>query len=796
MTEDPKDQEQQAEAPEPEDAEAADAEPEAEEGQEEPADEAEEEAAEEPEEAEEPAEEAAEEEPAEEAEEGPAVVVLAAAKKSEFGIVLPEEPAPAEEFAAQQLQHYVERICGAKIEVAKSADAAEKRILLGAAAGEDPAEAGLEADGYVVDISPERIALFGARPRSVLYAVYDLLARAGCRWPLPGDAYEHVPESGAISLELGRSVHNPRFEWRGFCEDANYVDHDDEHAKDARTLDDIEFIDWLAKNRLNHFMVRAPEDVLEVLLAEMAQRDLGHEAGGHIIPQLLPRELFEEKPELFRMSTKGEREPSGNLCASNDEAIKIVCDNALEFFKGFPQAELIHFWGDDVMDGGWCTCEQCRELLPQDQYLKVCNAVAEALGDQDVEIDYIAYHDTLEPEFNVEPADRLTLLFAPRERCYGHFLGDPTCRENQPYANALRKHVELFPGRTYIFEYYDDAILYGSLSVPLQHTIAADLSFYEQLGIKRVQSLMFGRFSWWAYPLNMYVFARLCWDAEPSVEDLTNEFCELLYAESGPPMAEYFDKLEEGIRGIATYGDIKRPWRARIPPRSISGKITECMAAFNEAKAFLDIATSRVEEDTAVWEELQKQRKLWIYTVGELEGVGLTAEGAGEAAAAARAEGELRNRYLRAAHLKLTDAAGVFGGGLELIESDVAEDVKGQWGAKGLVESSQRLIEYLESRAQQCLDAIPPEPEPEEEEEEPAEAEAAEGEAAEAEEAEAEEAEGPAEEEEPEADASAEEAEEAKEPEEAEEEAAAEEGESEAEEAQGPAEQAAEEEQE
>jgi len=724
VSDDPEDREEQAAEPEEpqeasaEQAEAGEAAAEEQTAAEEPSgapQPAEEEGApaEEPSEAAQPAE-AAEEE-AEEAPEEPSVVVLAAAGKSQFALVLPDQPAPAEQFAAQQLQHYVERICGARIEIAQSREAAPKAILIGAAAGEDPAEAGLQDDGYVVDIAPDRVALFGTRPRSALYAVYDLLGRVGCRWPLPGDAYEQVPESGAISLEPGRSVHNPRFEWRGFCEDASYVDHDNEQAKEARTLDDLEFIDWLAKNRLNHFMVRAPEDVLEVLLAEMAQRDLGHEAGGHIIPQLLPRELFEQKPELFRMSTKGERDSSGNLCPSNDEAIRTLCDNALRFVRRFPHAELIHFWGEDLEDGGWCTCEQCRDLLPQDQYLKVCNAVAQAIEGQDLEIDYIAYHDTLEPDLTLTPAANLVLLFAPRERCYGHFLGDPTCRENQPYANALRKHVELFPGRCYVFEYYDDAILFGSLGVPLQHTIADDLTFYERLGIKRIQSLMFGRFSWWAYPLNVYVFARLAWDAASSVEDLTNEFCEQLYHESGPPMAEYFDKFEEGIRGIATYGDIKRPWRAAIPPRAIAGKVTECMAAFNEAKAFLGVAMSRVAEDTPVWRELLKQRRLWIYTVGELEGVGLAAEGAGEAAAASRAEGELRNKYLRAAHLKLSDAAGVFTGGLALIEGDVEEELKGQWGLTGLVSASRRLTDYLENRAQQCLDAIPPEPEPQEE---------------------------------------------------------------------------------
>ena len=688
-------------------------------------------------EAEEPeAEEAAEQ--AEEAEPEVPVAVLARDGNSDFQIVVVGDASQTELFAAEELAKYVEAMSGVKLPVVEGGGEVGKPILIGRAADENPADAGIKHDGFVVDIEPDRIKLFGGRDRGTLYAVYDLLQRLGCSWPLPGEDYEFVPESPELTLEPGRRVSNPRFPMRSFCEDASYVDHSDEAAKEARMMDDVEFIDWLPKNKLSHFMVRGPDDVMEVLLAEMATRDLSWEAGGHIIPLLLPRELFEQKPELFRMTTKGERHPSGNLCVSNDEAIATVVENAVKYAEARPQAEVIHLWGEDLVDGGWCCCERCRDLLPQDQYLKVCNAVARALADREVRIDFIAYHDTLEPEFSDgRPAENLLLLFAPRERSYGSAIGDPTCRENQPYAMALRKWAELFPGRVLIFEYYDDAILYGSLGIPIHDTIAADLGFYEALGVHGMQSLMFGRYSWWAYPLNMYMFARLAWDASVDVHDLTTEFCKTLYGPAGAPLAEFFDRFEEGIRGIVSYGDIKHPERAHGPVRQVASRVSECMASFNEARAFLEQGASRVAEDSREGQEIFKQRRLWIYTVGELEGVSLTAEGYSEAASAAKADPELRAQYLRAAHAKLMDAIGVFRGGLDLMGGDLEVEIKGQWGATGLVDYHENLIRRLEAKAEECLKAIPPPPEPEPAPEPEAKAEAepaaAEGEAAPAE---------------------------------------------------------------
>ncbi len=677
----------------------------------------------------------AEPEAAEAEEPTPAVQVpIVADGQPQFHIVVPAEPTDVESFAAAELAKYLEKICGASLEVKPGGEGIDKAILIGGVPDDEMAERGVQDDGFVIDVTPEAIRLFGGKGRGTLFAVYALLERLGCRWPIPGEEHEYTPHRGAIEVDAESSVENPRFAVRSFVEDSSFVDHDDEAQKEQRIVDDTEFIDWLAKNRCSHFMFRAPEDVFELLHFELDQRGLSYEGGGHIIPQLLPRELFEERPGLFRMSTKGNREPSGNLCVSNSDALELVRENFLKYLESVPEADVIHFWGEDVADGGWCCCSQCRELLPQDQYLTACNFVAEALEDKDVTIDYIAYHDTLEADLTLEPHPAVMLLFAPRERCYGHSIGDPECETNQLYADALRQYVETFAGNVQVFEYYADALLYGSLAVPLHHVIAEDLGFYESLGIGRVQSLMFGRFSRWAYPLNMYAFARLAWDTEADVDQITRDFCQASFGEAADPMRRVSNILEEGMRQVATYGDIKQPWRSEASPRTMHERILAAVDVLAMAREPMAKARQEVE-DTRMESLVLNQYQLWLYTLGEVEGTATQVDGLAELESAQKAEDTLKAKYLRVADLKLRDAAGIHRGGMDMI-AEVADEVKGQWGITGLMQYHDRVISHLEKVAQEARDRIPPEPEeepkpePEPEEETPpeeGEAEAAEG---------------------------------------------------------------------
>jgi len=68
--------------------------------------------------------------------------------------------------------------------------------------------------------------------------------------------------------------------------------------------------------------------------------------------------------------------------------------------------------------------------------MRAANAIADAVREPypHLLVDFLAYHDTSVPAGKVTPAANLALMYAPRQRCYAHPLGDPHCPRNVEYA--------------------------------------------------------------------------------------------------------------------------------------------------------------------------------------------------------------------------------------------------------------------------------------------------------------------------------------------------------------------------
>ena len=68
----------------------------------------------------------------------------------------------------------------------------------------------------------------------------------------------------------------------------------------------------------------------------------------HAAGFLLRRELFESHPEYFRLEN-GKRNPLHNFCVSNDEALNLLTDNAVELAKKLYRSRpYYYFWLDDT----------------------------------------------------------------------------------------------------------------------------------------------------------------------------------------------------------------------------------------------------------------------------------------------------------------------------------------------------------------------------------------------------------------------------------------------------------------
>ena len=427
-----------------------------------------------------------------------------------------KSPGQVTSIAARELADGLATMLGSKASVHSDAAIGPAAMLVSFGSGvpENPGPANL-TDGSFQIARPGRTALAiqAGSERGVLHAAYDLMERLGARF-IPGAAPIFPKLAPAAIARLKPYSVTPPFKRRAFASDImtwnyTYSDRLKLHLKFDR-----EFIPWMARRGINAFeYIRHAQDTrlrIDELKSLHQSYGIGVEYGGHVLQILMPRDQFEFHPEYFPQGADGARMARGNLCVSNPDAVRIVCEGALRYIREYPENELLHIWGADVWDGAWCRCAQCKKLSPQMQYMKIVNAVAaaEETAAGGVPVAYLAYHDTIDPDPKLRPLPNVWFEWAPRERCYIHAIDDPACSVNPRYFESLKRYLEIFDGRGHVFEYYSDAILFGGVGFATPTVIGRDLRAYKALGIESISNLMFGAYSVLAYPVNLEAFVR------------------------------------------------------------------------------------------------------------------------------------------------------------------------------------------------------------------------------------------------------------------------------------------------
>lgn len=272
------------------------------------------------------------------------------------------------------------------------------------------------------------------------------------------------------------------------------------------TPPDLTLGNWPERARRAHLTTIAlhpfPGKLIEFVESEKGEqfldtcRELGLEVEYelHAMGELLPRDLFEKDPSLFRMNDEGKRVSDANLCVHSETAIEIVIENAIRIARTLkPGTSRYFYWGDDGKP--WCRCPKCRELSESEQALLLENALVKALAalDKHARLAHLAYANTLEPPVKVKPDPRVFLEFAPIHRRFDKPLAAPEVEENSKHLDLLDANLEVFPAETaQALEYWLDCSLFSKWKEPhvklpwSEDVLNADLDTYGNRGIRHI----------------------------------------------------------------------------------------------------------------------------------------------------------------------------------------------------------------------------------------------------------------------------------------------------------------------
>lgn len=448
-------------------------------------------------------------------------------------------------------------------------------------------------DEIYINVRDGNGIISGANPRSVLMAVYRLLAEAGCRWVRPGKEGEFIPEADITQFAF--NIHeSPSHRHRGIC------------IEGAVSLENVaDMVDWLPKVGLNSYFIQFREaytfferwythannpykahetfsiekarEYVKQIEGEIKKRGLVYHAVGHGwtceplgIPGLSwePVECdYPEEVTKYFAEVNGERKMTDgiplnvNLCYSNPEVRKIIISGIVDYLRESKQVDFLHFWLADGMNSQ-CECSNCREERPSDFYVQMLNELDIALTENSINtrIVFLIYLDLLwAPEKNrIKNQDRFVMMYAPISRTYTYPFEAENVNENAaPYERNrinlpssvsenlefVRKWQALFKGDSFDFDYHFMWDHYCDPGyVKISEVLHKDIQNLKKNGLNGLISCQPQR-AFFPTGLGMYTLARTLWNSALEFNEIAGDYFASAFGNDGIACFSYMKEI-------------------------------------------------------------------------------------------------------------------------------------------------------------------------------------------------------------------------------------------------------------
>jgi hypothetical protein len=435
---------------------------------------------------------------------------------------------PAEEYAAEELRRHLYAIAGAGPRLRPDAlRSGGTRIALNdrdaaAAVGITP-ELGPEA--YHLESRGDTLYCLGGGPRGVLYGVYALLQRLGCRWYTP--ELTRLPRRRHLALAPLREQAAPAFEYRDM-----WIWDGSDPA-------------WWVRNRLNGFYTPAPDYM-----------------GGHVAYNLFvhsfytllpPDEFFAGHPEYYSLIDGVRRAEMGQLCLTHPDVLRIVTERVLARMRANPRATIFSVSQNDWE--GPCACPDCRRVVEEEgsqagPLLRFVNAVAARTSQEfpDKLIDTLAYWYTLDAPAHVVPHPNVRVRLCPINCCQGHPFGTCDHPESARFLRAFDAWGKI-TDQMYIWHYCTNFAHYPA-PMPNFDELPANIRRYRDTGVCGVFMQGMGEDGGGGemMPLRGWLIAQLLRNPDEDAWARVDEFLGAYYGAGAGAVRRYLDLFHARVR--------------------------------------------------------------------------------------------------------------------------------------------------------------------------------------------------------------------------------------------------------
>ena len=447
-------------------------------------------------------------------------------------IVVSASAGEMEAISAAELASYIKRMTGASPQVVTLAAGASvpngPALVIGRAAlsADRTLQPALDrvattrrkgkSDAIVLRRAGQRVYLAGSNDRAHYFATVKLLQEWGCRWYMPTEFGEVVPEYDSLAVGALEHVHGSPFEIRSY------------------------WLSWLGDDsgkldfQRHNFSSTSDLPIF------------GHALGSYT------KKLVPPGQSIF------------NVPLSEDAtAVEVASQIEAQYAKGVPAISL-------AIEDGIYTSESQSDadmqagiydkymLAPSntDAVLTLYNKVAAILRAKypasPTLLGGLAYANvTIPPQRVLRTEPNVVMWLAPIDIDPNHGMDDTSFAPRQEYKAMMYRWAQVLEGRLAIYDYDQAQLVWRDLPNPSHHVFAQDVKHYRDAHILGISTESRGATA--TTFLNLYFRLQLMWDPDADVDAMLAEFYPKFYGPAAAPMANYWNAIFDAWkRTVAT----------------------------------------------------------------------------------------------------------------------------------------------------------------------------------------------------------------------------------------------------